>query len=89
LHTQHHREGTEESPLVLPFPFLAYHPPLHPLISELKRLISSCKNGRGRERAAMEEQERLSRALRKNDKLLLDIGQERKRVLFYLMILVS
>ena len=37
----------------------------------------------------MEEQERLSRALRKNDKLPLDIGQERKRVLFYLMILVS
>lgn len=37
----------------------------------------------------MKEQERLSRALRKNDKLLLDIGQERKRVLFYLMILVS
>lgn len=79
----------EESPLVLLFPFLAYHPPLHPLISKLNRLISSCKNGRGRERAAMKEQERLSRALRKNDKLLLDIGQERKRVLFYLMILVS
>lgn len=44
----------------------------------------------GREKEQQwQERERLSRALHKNDKLLLDIGQERKRVLLYLMILVS
>lgn len=66
-------------------------PPRHLQSAELNRLISiKKKNTEGREKEQQwQERERLSRALHKNDKLLLDIGQERKRVLLYLMILVS
>lgn len=74
----------DESSLVLHFTFLTCAAPRHPLISELNRLIC-IKKKKEREK----EQERLSSALHKNDELLLDIGQERKRVLFYLVILVS
>lgn len=69
------------------------HPSLSsPAPPELNRLISIKKKKKteGREKEQQwQERERLSRALHKNDKLLLDIGQERKRVLLYLMILVS